>query len=95
MLGTFKSYEDVIQRSFTYCKEGACLESQEVEVQPYCSDSSMPQEWCNKLLIHASKAAGRSLEVEKHMRQWYKEPGSEDITERVFRAPIRDWKADS
>lgn len=98
MLGSFKSYKDVIQRSFTYCKEGGWMESQEVDMQPYCSDGSMPQgwkmkEWC-ELLIHASKVAARSLEVAKHLRQWYEEAGFVDITERVFRAPIGGWETD-
>lgn len=61
MFGSFKSHKDVIKRSLTYCKEGAWLESQEVDMQHYSSDGSMPQErkvkeWC-KLLIHASKVA--------------------------------------
>lgn len=96
MLGSFKSYADVIKRSLIYCKEGAYMESQEVDMLPYCWDGTMRddwkmKEWC-ELLIEASERAGRSLEVAKHLKRWYEEAGFVDVQERVFRAPIGRWE---
>lgn len=96
MLGSFRSYKDVVKRAYIYCKEGGYMESQEVDMRPHCSDGTMSnnwkmKEWC-ELLIQASGMAGRSLDVGRHLKQWYVEAGFVDVQERIFRAPIGPWE---
>jgi len=98
MLGSFRDFKEIIQKSLHYLKPGGYMESQEIVPTPYCDDGTMPSDWAFMDWVRtsdeAAMAADRPLRIGSRLKKWYEAVGFVDVQERIFKLPIGPWPRD-
>ncbi len=96
LLGSFKDFKGMLTTAYKHLKEGAWIESQEIDMLPRSDDGSMPTDWpllkWARLILETGDRIGRSLDIAVMLKQWYEEAGFVDVQERIFLAPIGRWE---
>ncbi|KAK0638779.1 S-adenosyl-L-methionine-dependent methyltransferase [Cercophora newfieldiana] len=88
----------IMQRAFDHLRPGGWLECQEVMVEPYCDDGTMPSDfgwlrWSQELAM-ASEMAGRQLKMGDNIKKWMEAVGFVNVREAVIKIPIGGWAKD-
>ncbi|KAF2400019.1 S-adenosyl-L-methionine-dependent methyltransferase [Trichodelitschia bisporula] len=98
LLGSFKDFRALINRSFRYLEPGGWMESQELYPTVYCDDGTMPEdhpflEW-SRNLDEAAMSCRVPIRTGNKMKRWYEQAGFVDVHEEVMKMPINPWPKD-
>ncbi|KXH27626.1 methyltransferase domain-containing protein [Colletotrichum nymphaeae SA-01] len=96
MVGSFKSWPDVIKQAYDNLEPGGYLEIQDNEFPIFCDDGSMPADsqvlkW-TQLIVEATDIVGKSMAVAPTFKQLLEDAGFEDVQGRQEKWPISPWQ---
>ncbi|KAK1831596.1 Demethylmenaquinone methyltransferase [Podospora conica] len=98
-LGCWKDMRtQIIEPAFAHLRPGGWLECQEVVIDPFCDDGTMPGDfgwraWADEM-VRASDKIERQLRIGAELKAWFEEAGFVDVREAVIKIPIGGWAKD-
>lgn len=88
----------ILRPAFEHLRPGGWLECQEVVIDPFCDDGTMPpgfgwRTWSDEM-ARASDKMERQLRIGPELKQWFEDAGFVDVREAVIKIPIGGWAKD-
>lgn len=88
----------ILRPAFEHLRPGGWLECQEVVIDPFCDDGTMPPDfgwrtWSEEMAL-ASDKMERQLRIGPELKQWFEDAGFVDVREAVIKIPIGGWAKD-
>lgn len=87
----------VVQQAYDNLEPGGWLEFQDMDSAPRCDDDTLTGtalEKLSALFNEGSKRLGRECMITQYYKDYLREAGFEDITERKFKLPGNTWPKD-
>ncbi|TEA17258.1 Secondary metabolism regulator LAE1 [Colletotrichum sidae] len=98
MIGSFKSWPDMIGKAFDNLEPGGYLELLDNTYPTTCDDGTMTDEskvyqW-NELMVEATDAIDRPITVTSGFKQMLEDAGFVDVVEKKEKWPLGPWPKD-
>ncbi|TDZ40530.1 putative methyltransferase tdiE [Colletotrichum trifolii] len=98
MIGSYKSWPDMIAKAFDNLEPGGYLELQDNTYPMKCDDGTMTDEskiyqW-SKLMVESTDAIGRSVTEASSFKQMLENAGFVDVVEKKEKWPLGPWPKD-
>ncbi|KAL1989106.1 hypothetical protein VTN96DRAFT_5869 [Rasamsonia emersonii] len=98
LIGSVKDWKWLIRKAYNHLKPNGYFEAAEIDVWAWSDDGSLkddsPYMQYLRNLREAGEKTGRKMDVAPSLKHWIKEAGFEDVTERVYVAPLGPWPKD-